>query len=273
MCSKLAISLLGAIVALGTLPAWAAGNTELEEILILSGSQYLGDPPNPTVVEYVVELREDQLERANYAALEFKAAHVCCGSWVTVNGRQYTLPWSEDKNTGLIDRYANTVIPLPVGSLLLNNAITFEAFRFGFQGQPNSYDDYRIADVYLVLSLVGTEDNGDGHQVAIDFKTNDQHNVFNPRSMGRVWVAILSDSDFDAQQVDPGTVALGRGGAAPDRYVVGDRNRDRLLDLVLRFRTPEIGIQCSDAEVTLTGKTYTGEDIYGTDSIKIVGCK
>jgi hypothetical protein len=273
MFSRFLITLMGAFLAVSAMSAWSAENTELEEILVLSGSQDLGDSPKPTIVEYLVDLQEEQLARANYAALEFRAAHVCCGSWVTVNGRQYTLPWSEDKNIGLIDRYANTAIPIPVGSLLLKNAITFEAFRFGFSGQTNSYDDYRIADVYLVLSLAGTEGDGDAQQVDIDFKPNDKRNIINPRSMGRVWVAILSAPDFDAQQVDPMTVALGAGSAVPDKYVSKYSNRDGMLDLVLRFKTPEIGLQCGDTDVTLTGETYTGGDITGIDSLVTVGCK
>ena len=97
--------------------------------------------------------------------------------------------------------------------------------------------------------------------------------MINLRSRGRFWLAILSDAEFDALQVDPATVALGAGEASPDRYRVKDVNRDRLPDLMLRFRTPEVGLQCGDTEVELTGETYAGDSVIGTDKVKTVGCK
>jgi hypothetical protein len=42
---------------------------------------------------------------------------------------------------------------------------------------------------------------------------------------------------------------------------------------MLRFRTPEVGLQCGDTEVELTGETYAGDRIIGTDAVKTVGCK
>jgi hypothetical protein len=42
---------------------------------------------------------------------------------------------------------------------------------------------------------------------------------------------------------------------------------------MLRFRTPEVGLQCGDTELELTGETYAGESIVGTDAVKIIGCK
>jgi hypothetical protein len=110
-------------------------------------------------------------------------------------------------------------------------------------------------------------------EIDIDIKPGNERNVINARSRGRLWVAILSDSEFDALQVDPETVAFGPGGASPDRYTVKDVNRDRLSDLMLRFRTPEVGLQCGDTEMELTGETYAGDSIIGTDAVKIVRCK
>jgi hypothetical protein len=109
--------------------------------------------------------------------------------------------------------------------------------------------------------------------IAIDVKPGNRRNVVNPSSKGRFWVAVLSDSEFDALQVDPATVAFGKGEASPDRYRVKDANRDRLPDLMLRFRTPEVGLQCGDTEVELTGETYAGDSIIGSDSVKTVGCE
>ncbi len=57
-------------------------------------------------------------------------------------------------------------------------------------------------------------------QVEIDLKPGNARNVINPRSKGRAWLAILSNADFDALQVDPETVAIGSAGGSPDRYKV-----------------------------------------------------
>jgi hypothetical protein len=270
MCARILISLTWVILALGALPAWSGSKSELVEVFVLEGTQRLGDPPGQPSVEFLVPVEREVLEKAVDAALEFKSANVCCGSSLKFNGRGYLIPWSEDRDLSSVTTYERTTIPIPVGALEENNVLVFEA---GFFGGTRPYDDYTIADVYLVLSLVGSEGDGDGLRVAIDFKTNDKRNVINPHSKGRVWVAVLSDSEFDAQQVDPMTVALGAGGAVPDKYVSKYSNRDGMLDLVLRFKTPEIGLQCGDTDVTLTGETYAGEDIIGTDRLVTVGCK
>lgn len=109
--------------------------------------------------------------------------------------------------------------------------------------------------------------------VEIDLKPGNRRNVVNPAKQGCLWVAILSDSKFDALQVVPASVAFGSGAASPDRYRVKDVNRDRQPDLMLRFRVPEVGLQCGDTEIELTGVTYAGDGITGTDAVKTVGCK
>jgi hypothetical protein len=37
-------------------------------------------------------------------------------------------------------------------------------------------------------------------------------------------------------------------------------------------QTQDTGIQCGDTEASLTGQTYGGQDITGTDAIQTVGC-
>ncbi len=44
------------------------------------------------------------------------------------------------------------------------------------------------------------------------------------------------------------------------------------LDLMLHFRTQGTGIQCGDTEASLTGETFDGQAIQGTDSVVTVGC-
>lgn len=110
-------------------------------------------------------------------------------------------------------------------------------------------------------------------EVDIDIKPGSDKNRLNPRSKGRVWVAILSEGNFDALQVDPGTVRLGPSGASPDRYRAKDINRDQQPDLALRFMTSGLGIGCEDTSLTLTGDTYAGARVFGSDEITTVSCR
>ncbi len=156
-------------------------------------------------------------------------------------------------------------------------------------GDPSANDDFASGiDVEAGTILIpgeGTDDNPPGVyvfleqslpldlEVALDIKPGNRRNVINPRSKGRFWVAVLSDEGFDSLQVDSDTVAFGPGAASPDRYKVKDVNTDRIPDLMLRFRTSEVGLQCGDTELELRGETYAGDSIIGTDAIRTVGCK
>ena len=82
-------------------------------------------------------------------------------------------------------------------------------------------------------------------------------------------------SNFDALQVDASTVRFGPAKAevAHSSGHTEDVDSDGDLDLVLHFSTQSTGITCGMTTATLTGKTFGGESISGTDSIKTVGCK
>lgn len=115
-------------------------------------------------------------------------------------------------------------------------------------------------------------------QVGIDIQPFNTRNVIFPRARGRIWVAILADTDpaspFDrSSQVDIPTVEFGPGGAKANHYKLKDINKDGLGDLLLRFKIPETGIACGDTEARLTGETFDGLSFTGTDSIRTVGCK
>ena len=55
----------------------------------------------------------------------------------------------------------------------------------------------------------------------------------------------------------------------PISFEAFDKDGDN--DLVIHFRTQETGIACGDTEATLTGETFTGEMILGSDMILTVG--
>lgn len=111
--------------------------------------------------------------------------------------------------------------------------------------------------------------------VTIDIKPNDSRNRINPRSSGKVRVAVLTEASFDATEVDPATVRLGRTGteAAPVHFALKDVDGDGNTDIVLRFRIHQTGIACGDTSASLTATTFGGQRIEGSDSIGTTGCK
>ncbi len=105
--------------------------------------------------------------------------------------------------------------------------------------------------------------------VIIDIKPGSEPNSINLKSRGVVPVAVLSTEDFDASTVDPITVKF--ADASPVKYRMEDVDLDGDLDLLLHFRTQDLNLNENSTEATLTGRTYQGKDIQGTDSVRIVG--
>ncbi len=111
--------------------------------------------------------------------------------------------------------------------------------------------------------------------VTLDIIPGSRINPIILSSRGMIPVTIFSTQtargealDFDATQVDPGTLALGPKGATAIRSALRDADRDGDPDLLLYFRTQETGIACGDTTAILTGKTFDGQAITGTDTIK-----
>jgi len=95
-------------------------------------------------------------------------------------------------------------------------------------------------------------------------------------------VAILGSSTFDVSTVDISTVLLGPGNASVfgpgspgsnGKADIEDVNNDGFPDLVLHFRSQQIGVQCTDTSLLLTGKTQNGTPLRGAQDIQVVGCQ
>jgi hypothetical protein len=112
-------------------------------------------------------------------------------------------------------------------------------------------------------------------KVVIDIKPGSDGNPIEPRGKEVIPVAILTTNAFDATTVDPLSVEFGPQGAieAHRRGHIEDVNKDGRLDLLLHFNTQETGIQCRDTSVSLTGQTFSDEEIKGTDAIRTVNCQ
>jgi hypothetical protein len=111
--------------------------------------------------------------------------------------------------------------------------------------------------------------------VVIDIKPGSSSNNINPRSRGRIPVAILTTDSFDASTVEPTTVRFGATGseAAPAHWDLEDADGDGDADLILHFKTEATGITCGDTNALLTGQTVGGIEIEGSDSVSTVGCR
>jgi len=105
-------------------------------------------------------------------------------------------------------------------------------------------------------------------EVTIDIKPGSYPNSINLGSMGVVPVALLTTDDFDATAVDPVTVLF--AGASPLRWTTEDVDGDGDLDLLFHFETQQLDLVESSTEATLTGTTFGGQAIQGTDTVNIV---
>lgn len=108
--------------------------------------------------------------------------------------------------------------------------------------------------------------------VWIDIKPCSCPNSINPKSKGVVPVAVLSTDDpaFDATTVDPETVEF--HDVSPLRWAFEDVNGDGSMDIIFHFKTQELvaADMTSSGEYTLTGETFGGQTIQGSDWVNIV---
>ncbi len=116
-------------------------------------------------------------------------------------------------------------------------------------------------------------------QVVVDVKPGSDPNSINCRHAQQlVPVAIVSTPTFDATTVDHTTVTFeGATEAHVDkksgvaRRHVGDYDNDGDDDLVLHFRLGDTGLNCGSTSGSLTGATFAGMPISGSDAVRMVG--
>jgi len=166
-------------------------------------------------------------------------------------------------STNLPDTWGTYTLDLFITPFLAGDILSFgfSATSTNYNGSAVYYDNLSFVKVFNL--------------VTIDIKPDSQINSINPRSKGVVAVSVLTSEDFDALQVDPDTVLFGPADAekAHTQAHVEDVDNDGDMDLQLHFKTQKTGIQCGDTGATLTGNTWGGTQIIGTDSVNTVGCK
>ena len=143
---------------------------------------------------------------------------------------------------------------------------------------------YDINDKGKIVGLGWIEGNYHAYllspikRVAIDIRPESKVNRINPRSRGRVSVAILSAVNFDApSQVDRNSLTFGHNGDEHSLAFCNSRpidvNRDGYADLICHFFQQKARFLCGDSEGILRGQTLDGWPIKGTDSVNIGPCK
>ena len=117
--------------------------------------------------------------------------------------------------------------------------------------------------------------------VEIDIDVWSTTNEIQPASSNLITVGIKTTRvgagdpfDFDATQIDPGSLKFGPNDASNQTQpFLQDFDGDSDIDAVFGFTMLETGIACGDTEAYLLGETYTGESFTGTDSIQTSDCE
>ena len=136
-------------------------------------------------------------------------------------------------------------------------------------------DGVPILDANIKIVRVFFEEGICTIMVDIDIKPGSDPNPINQGSNGLIPVAIFSSPEFDATTVDPATVELGgagvavRGKADKSMAHAEDVNGDGLVDLVVQVETSAAGVWTT-GDVILTGQTFDGQSIEGSDVVVIV---
>ena len=126
----------------------------------------------------------------------------------------------------------------------------------------------------VIMDDILVKTSSDIIDVVIDIKPGNAQNPVNPKSNGRLSVAILSTDEINVSVIDSDSVRFGVNGdeASPVHVVFEDVDGDGINDMILQFNTQDTGVVCGDTSLNLTGSTFTGIGIQGSDSIQTVSC-
>jgi hypothetical protein len=150
-------------------------------------------------------------------------------------------------------------------------------------GNPDGTKLFRSSVMNFPLEFLTNEDAiayGDvsvtiAALVEIDIKPGSDPNSFNNNGHGVIPVAILSTDTFDAATVDPLSVNLGGmvarlKGKSGNAGLLVDVDDDGDLDLMLHIQDVGGVYQEGTTTAILTGETFDGVPIQGSDTIRIV---
>ncbi len=160
----------------------------------------------------------------------------------------------------------------------LSDGIEFGSSRLG--GSPVDYDGDGIIDALEVGEAAFDGSRASGN-LLIDIKPGSTKNPINPKSRGKIPVAILGTAIFNpVTDLSQDSLTFGRTGVEPSLHRRGndlpncgeeDVNGDGFADLVCHFETEFAGFQNGDTKGFLRGQLNDGTDFEAMDAITIVG--
>jgi hypothetical protein len=168
--------------------------------------------------------------------------------------------------------WGQEVLSVPFVSFFGTDSMTVTAAQEGYHTMTVKYIERR--DVHSGIEITLNGEHLQNAEIPIDIKPGSYPNSINPNAGGVIPVAILTTDTFDASTVDPQTVTL-EGTAARCKGKSGrygsmeDVDGDGDLDLVVQIEN-DIDWDIDATEATLTGETWDGIPIEGTDSVRIV---
>jgi hypothetical protein len=140
-----------------------------------------------------------------------------------------------------------------------------------YTGQtPNLCWGYGKLNIERALELAHTV----AIEVPIDIKPASTRNHVNPKSRGRIRVAILSTPQLDALTIlERTSLTFGRTGDEDSLIRCKTRgrdvNHDGLRDLICDFSIPAAGFQKGNSVGILKGMTVDGASIFGQDFVRV----
>lgn len=148
----------------------------------------------------------------------------------------------------------------------------FHGFKGGGGASGNQYN-LLVNEIDFVAHKCGVID------VDIDIKPGSDPNSINcDNENGVIAVAILTTPAFDATTVDHTTVTFEGASETHVNNKTGvakrheeDVDGDGDTDLVLHFKNGETGLTCASTSGMLTGMTFSGQPIEGSDAVRSVG--
>ncbi|MEN8169527.1 MAG: hypothetical protein ABFS08_04820 [Pseudomonadota bacterium] len=141
--------------------------------------------------------------------------------------------------------------------------------RYARRGSINPTGDY-------TLNLSGMTDGI--KQINIEIKPgNNKLAPLNPRSKGKIPVAIMGSNDFDVDNIDQNSLTFGSSGSENSlnkcQKVTRDINNDGYGDKLCHFENRAAGFRSGDIEGILMGTTNGGTDFVGRSILKVVPSK
>ena len=128
-----------------------------------------------------------------------------------------------------------------------------------YAGKSSSSGDYSVGFATLAPATIPVE---------LDVKPDSEENPVNLNARGVLPAAVLGTEEFNVTQIDPCTVYL--SGAAAARWHNEDVNGDGRMDLLFQFPITELELEPEDSEAVLTGTTWSGVAIRGSDAVQLV---